>query len=354
MQQIDGVKKWSKVGENLVRYQGGKIYLRAKVAGKIKQVSLQTTDLRIAKLKRDALLSSMRKAAKDTAGDQIRTVGDAINTMEIRTTQRPDIRPATVAYYREIFGILRATMDVHALVRSWTASEASAWWKSVAKTYAAQRANNVLGMAKQVSKMLVDHGNRIDDPTAELKRVPIKAKALVVPSRDELEALIADIRGQGKAFSEEAANFVGFLAFAGCRVGQARVARWEHVQGDWLEFPSGVSGTKGAKTRRLPISPPLRAILDRMTPQDGEKHSGPIFHMKRPHEALGNACARLKIPHLRIHDLRHFFATYALESGVDAGTVSRWLGHKDGGVLVLRTYGHLRDDHSLASAKKLI
>lgn len=130
--------------------------------------------------------------------------------------------------------------------------------------------------------------------------------------------------------------------------------RWEHVQGDWLLFPSGVSGTKGAAVRRLPLSAPLRVAIERMRPKDAkEPLKGPVFTMKRPHESLKNACARLKLDHLRIHDLRHFFATFALESGVDVGTVSRWLGHKDGGVLVLRTYGHLRDDHSLASAAKL-
>jgi integrase len=59
------------------------------------------------------------------------------------------------------------------------------------------------------------------------------------------------------------------------------------------------------------------------------------------------------IPRLRIHDLRHFFATWAIESGVDIPTVSRWLGHKDGGALAMRVYGHLRDEHSIESAKKL-
>jgi integrase len=87
--------------------------------------------------------------------------------------------------------------------------------------------------------------------------------------------------------------------------------------------------------------------------QNQPEASGPLFKIATPRIALDNACKRLDIPHLRIHDLRHFFATYALECGVDVLTVSKWLGHKDGGVLVLRTYGHLRDDHSLASAKKL-
>jgi integrase len=59
------------------------------------------------------------------------------------------------------------------------------------------------------------------------------------------------------------------------------------------------------------------------------------------------------MPHVRIHDLRHAFSTYAVERGVDVPTVASWLGHKDGGKLLLKTYNHLRDAHSKESAKKL-
>jgi len=38
---------------------------------------------------------------------------------------------------------------------------------------------------------------------------------------------------------------------------------------------------------------------------------------------------------------------------VDIPTVSRWLGHKDGGVLAMKTYGHLRREHSVAQAQKV-
>ena len=53
------------------------------------------------------------------------------------------------------------------------------------------------------------------------------------------------------------------------------------------------------------------------------------------------------------HDLRHLFATRCIESGVDIPTVSRWLGHKDGGALAMRVYGHLRDHHSVTMAQKV-
>jgi hypothetical protein len=38
---------------------------------------------------------------------------------------------------------------------------------------------------------------------------------------------------------------------------------------------------------------------------------------------------------------------------VDIPTVSRWLGHKDGGALAMKVYGHLRDQHSSAMAQKV-
>jgi hypothetical protein len=42
-----------------------------------------------------------------------------------------------------------------------------------------------------------------------------------------------------------------------------------------------------------------------------------------------------------------------IESGVDIPTLSRWLGHKDGGALAMKTYGHLRDEHSVEMARKV-
>jgi hypothetical protein len=38
---------------------------------------------------------------------------------------------------------------------------------------------------------------------------------------------------------------------------------------------------------------------------------------------------------------------------VDIPTVSRWLGHNDGGALAMKTYGHLRREHSIAQAQRV-
>lgn len=343
---------WTQVGENLVRHEGGKIYLRAKVNGKVIRVSLGVSDLRIAKIKRDDHLAGMRSAAAaNPSGQTVRTLGDAVAVVAGRILEQPQLQERTREFYRDIIRVLKETLPVEIHGRTWTAGEAASWWRKIAGRFATQRANHVLMVGKQVGKALVELGLRVDDPTAKLKRMKIVGKNLDIPALATLKLLIADIRSQNKAHSEQAANYVAFLAFAGCRHGQARAFEWKHVEQDWIVFPAGIEGTKGAATRRLPISPPLREVLEAMRPE-GEA-SGPLFTMRGPRNALENACERLKLPHMRIHDLRHFFASFALQAGVDVPTVSKWLGHKDGGALVLKTYAHLHDEHSLASAAKL-
>ena len=52
-----------------------------------------------------------------------------------------------------------------------------------------------------------------------------------------------------------------------------------------------------------------------------------------------DAADKRGLPHIRFHDLRHTFATLALQNGVDVKTVSSMLGHYDAG-FTLRTYTH--------------
>jgi len=68
-------------------------------------------------------------------------------------------------------------------------------------------------------------------------------------------------------------------------------------------------------------------------------------------KAMDAAGKKVGAAHLTHHDLRHLFATRCIESGVDIPTVSRWLGHKDGGGLAMKVYGHLRNQHSASMAK---
>ncbi|HZM05465.1 MAG TPA: hypothetical protein VFC44_20895 [Candidatus Saccharimonadales bacterium] len=47
---------------------------------------------------------------------------------------------------------------------------------------------------------------------------------------------------------------------------------------------------------------------------------------------------------------KKIFATRCKESGVDMPPASRCFGHKDGGTLALKVYGHSRNEHSASMA----
>lgn len=65
---------------------GGIIYLRGRVAGKPIRVSLETSDLRIAVIKRDSRLNAMREAVAREDLPQKRSLGAFIDLVEQRIT----------------------------------------------------------------------------------------------------------------------------------------------------------------------------------------------------------------------------------------------------------------------------
>lgn len=341
---------WTNAGENLVRHSSGTIYLRVKVNGKTIRKSLKTTDLRSAKRKRNTELDLIQKAAK-AGGKEIRLLGDAIDAEEASTLAKPRLKDATIHYYNQTFSSLRSTLPVGRPAASWTAEDAKAWWKAYGAAKSPSRANNALAIVQRIAAAMIERGVRDDNPTKGLKRLRLPTVRLDdLPDGATLDAIIADIRSQKKRCSQEAANMVSFLAWSGMRIAEMQSLRWEDIDEQWITITGGDKGTKNHNIRRIPVNARLRGLIDTMSHADA---AGPVFHMRSPRLALENACQRFEIRHLRIHDLRHYFATWCIETGVDIPTVSRWLGHQDGGVLAMKTYGHLRDQHSIDSAKKL-
>ena len=115
-----------------------------------------------------------------------------------------------------------------------------------------------------------------------------------------------------------------------------------------------ITGTKNSEVRRVPMIPELRSLLQRLRHERPEEtNDTPILLVREAQKSMDRAAAKVGMRRITHHDLRHLFATICIESGVDIPTVSRWLGHKDGGALCMKTYGHLRQDHSLAQAQRV-
>ena len=136
-------------------------------------------------------------------------------------------------------------------------------------------------------------------------------------------------------------------------MGEARNITWadcDFVRGEIIVRGDPDEGTKNSEIRRVPMIDEMKTLLERL----GNEHQPTTSQVMRVGEcqkAMNAAAKRIGIHHLTHHDLRHLFATRCIESGVDIPTVSRWLGHKDGGALAMKVYGHLRNQHSASMAR---
>jgi integrase len=147
------------------------------------------------------------------------------------------------------------------------------------------------------------------------------------------------------------------LAFTGCRKGEAGQITWRDVDfeaGEIVVRGDPETATKNWTVRRVPLIPDARALFERMrSERASESLDAKVFRVGECQKALDRACKKVDAERITHHDLRHLFATRCIESGVDIPTVSRWLGHKDGGALAMKTYGHLRREHSIAQAQRV-
>ncbi len=104
------------------------------------------------------------------------------------------------------------------------------------------------------------------------------------------------------------------------------------------------TGTKNSEIREVPMIPDMRQLLERLrSERTDEPLETPVMRVRECQKAMDRAAKIVGKPRITHHDLRHLFATRCIESGVDIPTVSRWLGHKDGGALAMKVYPSRRN-----------
>ena len=122
------------------------------------------------------------------------------------------------------------------------------------------------------------------------------------------------------------------------------------VSKQYIKNPSGELTLSRPKTETSVRKVSIPRMAVDLLIQEHEKHPGnpymfpsPITgEMYYPDSVVNLHKKILKdagLEHIRFHDLRHTFATLALQNGVDIKTVSSMLGHYDAG-FTLRTYTH--------------
>jgi integrase len=336
-----------------------------KVKGKLIRRSLKTKTLSVAKLR----LSDMEKDERKKATHSVAflqgkmTFGDALIAYKQQRKSDPNIKAGTVEYddYR-----------IKALLDSWpelkmtdvskvAASDCKSWSDKNAKAVSSSSHNHTVGILRRVFQIAIEAGARYDNPALAARRVKEHAtKEIKLPALDQFENLVQTIRTSGSGFAEPCAELVQFLAYGGFRKSEAANITWADcdfnreriiLRGDPI---TGLKRRRAGEFREVPMIPEMRKLLEEIKQNRSHASNKQVMRISECQKSLDTACKKLGIARLTHHDLRHLFATRCIESGVDIPTVSRWLGHKDGGALAMKTYGHLRDEHSTKMAQKVV
>lgn len=354
---------WAKSSvANLVRYVPSGIYFaRAKVGGKLIRQSLKTDRLSVAQLRLNDLLQKERSRveARAEAGKGRMTVGDALEIYKKQVEANISLKPNSKIY---------RSKSIEALVRTWpeltrtdvrkiSERDCQFWAAKFASDYSAGVFNNTVGTLRHVFDVAIASGARYGNPAMAIKKAKVRQKNLTLPEHGQFLKLVEKVRHAGSRFSKDCAALIQFMAFGGFRKGEAAAITWADCDFEKKEITvrgDPETGTKNWTVRRVPMIPDMVKLLEGL--RGGRKResvSASVMRVRECQKAIDSACRKLHIARFTHHDLRHLFATLCIESGVDIPTVSRWLGHKDGGALAMKVYGHLRDQHSVAMAQKV-
>jgi integrase len=330
----------------------GTYFARTKVKGKLFRQSLETDVFTTAKLKLPDKLKEFRKPKA------------ALGTFaEARLLYEADLaNDHTLAPESKQFRLAR----IAALLKTWPGLDKASltkisvpgckeWAKRFAAQFEAGNFNNTLGTLRAI----LERGGlgRDENPAYRIKRLGVKAKELQLPEPDQFDRILETVETAGARQSHDCADLIRFLASSGCRISEARQVLWQDV--DWERGEIKVRNAKRSRTsnthelRFVPIIPPMRELLERLQRERQPEPTARVCVLGECERSLTRACRLVGAPRITHHDLRHLFATRCIEAGVDIPTVSRWLGHVDGGALAMKVYGHLRRAHSAEMAAKV-
>ena len=259
-------------------------------------------------------------------------------------TYGPKLKPRTLEEYEGLirrylvptFGSLR----IDAIVRADVTSAHAKWAEHP------RAANHALAVLSKIMSWAEEHGLRPDqsNPCFKIKKYrEIKRQRYL--STDELARLGQALAGAERddAISPAAAAALRLLLLTGARLGEILSLRWSYVDlpRRLLILPDSKTGEK-----TIPLNDPAIAVLTGIARVDGNPHvivghrtGSPMVDLFKPWSVVR---ARAGLDDLRIHDLRHTFASVAVETGGSLPMIGKLLGHHE--PQTTARYAHLAND----------
>jgi integrase len=330
-------------GEGLRRLESSGVYYAwFKHAGKQYHQTLKTSDKKHAV----RLLRELRTSVENvTSTDAARVTFEAIVTRWI-DSRRGTVKQSTLTRDQSCAANLEPYFRTKTL-SSITAADCEAWRNRRIAECAPATFRHELRTLKTIFDYAIEHGIIYINRARSIKRPRlIGTREKNVPTREQFPLLIAAIRSKAaKPDAKDGADFVELVAYSGMRKAEAAALKWQDVDFDknQLTVTGGENRTKNYETRTVPFNDDLRVLLLRLRSENKPAPTDNVTRIDNPRKCLITACRKLGFSKFTPHNFRDYFATTCSEARIDVRTIAGWLGHKDGGALLLtRNTGGLR------------
>ena len=213
-------------------------------------------------------------------------------------------------------------------------------------------ANRALDFLRQIMNHAKSHGHIDSNPASGIRRNSGRrfdrflSRDETVRLHEQLDRAVAERPSRAPQ-----ADIIRLLSCTGCRHGEIRTLTWQEVGAYTLNLADSKTGP-----RIVYLNSSARALVER------QPRSGPYVFPSpgdpaRPMTKSSSARfwylvrRRAGIEDVRLHDLRHSFASYAVMQGIPLPTVAKLLGHHK--VSMTLRYAHVSDRDVKAAAERI-
>ena len=208
------------------------------------------------------------------------------------------------------------------------------------------QANSTLAMLSKFFGWAEKHGLRPDgsNPCRYVQKNPEgrRNRFLSQAERGRLGDALREAE-QEKTCSPWVIAAIRLLAFTGARRNEILTLRWEYVseEHESLLIPDSKTGPKG-----IHLNAPALAVLNEIPRLDGNPYvicgERPGRHLVNLEKPWRRIRAAAKLNDVRLHDLRHSYASVAASGGQSLVVIGKLLGHSQPATTA--RYAHLADD----------
>lgn len=283
------------------------------------------------------------------------SMGDLIDRFEAEHLPRK--RQSTAVDYRRIIKNHIRPALLHLKVADVTFSDADRLQRKITVAGHHYRANCALAVLSKMFSLAIKWEMRTTNPCGSVERNVEYGRQRYL-SGDELGRLVQALAEHS---DRQAANIIRLLLLTGCRKSEALTMQWSHVDLERGVWSKPASTVKQKRNHEAPLSAPARQLLTEIRDSQSRSiHSfgdfvfpgrNPVAHRASIKRNWNKITTAAEIEGLRIHDLRHSFASQLVNGGASLPLIGALLGHANPSTTA--RYAHLMDDPQRAAVEQL-